>query len=210
MGVLRRNSLRIITLEQKYSLTRQRGWAFGYPFGFGLGISDFRVFRYRGVELVRRYITTFINASMISHSLYLALSLFPSNESPPIKRMLYLMWKGKNKYYKTKVTINVWKPKIHQQYEFTFSQIWLLSDLFRKYLNSIEAECRENLANMKVSSGFERSHVKKYLPLWLSNKNLSIITEGRYDSFLNPGVEGAVRLIVPSPSLQHLVLTIFS
>uniref|UniRef100_A0A0D3CII5 Neprosin PEP catalytic domain-containing protein n=1 Tax=Brassica oleracea var. oleracea TaxID=109376 RepID=A0A0D3CII5_BRAOL len=54
-------------------------------------------------------------------------------------RMLYLMWKGKNKYYGTKVTINVWEPKIQQQYEFTFSQIWLLSNLFRKYLNSIEA-----------------------------------------------------------------------
>ncbi|KAH0899534.1 hypothetical protein HID58_049102 [Brassica napus] len=43
--------------------------------------------------------------------------------------MLYLMWKGKNKYYETKLTINVWEPKIQQQYEFTFS----------KYLNSIEA-----------------------------------------------------------------------
>ncbi|KAH0885473.1 hypothetical protein HID58_061569, partial [Brassica napus] len=55
-----------------------------------------------------------------------------SNKKYGMKKMLYLMWKGKNKYYKTKVTINVWKPKIHQQYEFTFSQIWLLSDLFRK------------------------------------------------------------------------------
>ncbi|CAN7075361.1 unnamed protein product [Brassica oleracea var. botrytis] len=54
-------------------------------------------------------------------------------------RMTYLMWKGKYKYYRTKVTINVWEPKIQQQYEFTFSQIWLLSNLFRKYLNSIEA-----------------------------------------------------------------------
>uniref|UniRef100_A0A0D2ZUL4 Neprosin PEP catalytic domain-containing protein n=1 Tax=Brassica oleracea var. oleracea TaxID=109376 RepID=A0A0D2ZUL4_BRAOL len=47
---------------------------------------------------------------------------------------------GKNKYYGTKVTINVWEPKIHQQYEFIFSQIWLISDLFRKYINSIEAD----------------------------------------------------------------------
>nr|VDD04087.1 unnamed protein product [Brassica oleracea] len=38
-------------------------------------------------------------------------------------RMLYLMWKGKNKYYGTKVTTKVWEPKIQQQYEFTFSQI---------------------------------------------------------------------------------------
>ncbi|KAH0892055.1 hypothetical protein HID58_054484 [Brassica napus] len=37
--------------------------------------------------------------------------------------MIYLMWKGKNKYYGTKVTINVWEPKIQQQ----------------KYLNNIEA-----------------------------------------------------------------------
>ncbi|KAH0893411.1 hypothetical protein HID58_055840 [Brassica napus] len=51
----------------------------------------------------------------------------------------YVIDMGKNKYYGTKVTINVWEPKIQQQYEFTFSQIWLLSDLFRKYLNSIEA-----------------------------------------------------------------------
>ncbi|WZZ43075.1 hypothetical protein YC2023_039334 [Brassica napus] len=35
------------------------------------------------------------------------------------------MWKRKNKYYGTKVTINVWEPKIQQQYE--------------KYLNIIEA-----------------------------------------------------------------------
>uniref|UniRef100_A0A0D3DDU4 Neprosin PEP catalytic domain-containing protein n=1 Tax=Brassica oleracea var. oleracea TaxID=109376 RepID=A0A0D3DDU4_BRAOL len=42
-------------------------------------------------------------------------------------------------YYGAKATINVWKPKIQQQHEFTFLQIWLLSDLFRKYLNSIEA-----------------------------------------------------------------------
>ncbi|KAH0869047.1 hypothetical protein HID58_076069, partial [Brassica napus] len=61
-----------------------------------------------------------------------------SNKKYGMKKMLYLMWKGKNKYYGTKVTINVWEPKIHQQYEFTFSQIWLFSDLFRKYLNSIE------------------------------------------------------------------------
>uniref|UniRef100_A0A0D3CUR9 Neprosin PEP catalytic domain-containing protein n=1 Tax=Brassica oleracea var. oleracea TaxID=109376 RepID=A0A0D3CUR9_BRAOL len=62
-----------------------------------------------------------------------------SNKKYGMKKMLYLMWKGKNKYYGTKVTINVWEPKIQQQYEFTFSQICLLSDLFRKYLNSIEA-----------------------------------------------------------------------
>ncbi|WZZ84202.1 hypothetical protein YC2023_104774 [Brassica napus] len=34
---------------------RKQGWAFGYPFGFGSGILDFRVFRYRGVEPVRYY-----------------------------------------------------------------------------------------------------------------------------------------------------------
>ncbi|CAN6828320.1 unnamed protein product, partial [Brassica oleracea] len=51
----------------------------------------------------------------------------------------HLRGEGKNKYYGTKVTINVWEPKIQQQYKFTFSQIWLLSDLFRKYLNSIKA-----------------------------------------------------------------------
>ncbi|KAG2263704.1 hypothetical protein Bca52824_070783 [Brassica carinata] len=47
-------------------------------------------------------------------------------------------------YYGAKATINVWKPKIQQQHEFTFLQIWLLSDLFRKYLNSIEAGWKVN------------------------------------------------------------------
>nr|VDD36446.1 unnamed protein product [Brassica oleracea] len=47
-------------------------------------------------------------------------------------------------YYGAKATINVWEPKIHQQHEFTFLQIWLLSDLFRKYLNSIEAGWQVN------------------------------------------------------------------
>ncbi|KAF3592877.1 hypothetical protein DY000_02023040, partial [Brassica cretica] len=42
-------------------------------------------------------------------------------------------------YYGAKATINVWEPKIQQQHKFTFLQIWLLSDLFRKYLNNIKA-----------------------------------------------------------------------
>ncbi|KAH0868133.1 hypothetical protein HID58_075155, partial [Brassica napus] len=42
-------------------------------------------------------------------------------------------------YYGAKATINVWEPKIQQQHKFTFLQIWLFSDLFRKYLNNIEA-----------------------------------------------------------------------
>ncbi|KAH0882237.1 hypothetical protein HID58_058333, partial [Brassica napus] len=52
-----------------------------------------------------------------------------SNKKYGMKKMLYLMWKEKNKYYGTKVTINVWEPKIQQQCEFTFSQIWLLGSV---------------------------------------------------------------------------------
>ncbi|KAH0895191.1 hypothetical protein HID58_057620, partial [Brassica napus] len=59
---------------------------------------------------------------------------------------------GKNKYYGTKVTINVWEPKIQQQYKFTFSQIWLLSDLFRKYLNSIKACWQPDLYGDKLTT----------------------------------------------------------
>ncbi|CAN6830899.1 unnamed protein product, partial [Brassica oleracea] len=66
--------------------------------------------------------------------------------------MLYLMWKEKNKYYGTKVTINVWEPKIQQQCEFTFSQIWLLGSIwvlggnFNSDLNSIEAGWQVSLS----------------------------------------------------------------
>ncbi|KAF3495652.1 hypothetical protein DY000_02054038 [Brassica cretica] len=44
-----------------------------------------------------------------------------------------------DKNYGAKATTNAWEPKINKQNEFIFSQIWLLSDLFRQYLISIEA-----------------------------------------------------------------------
>ena len=39
-----------------FIVLRSQGWTFGYPFGFGSDISDFRVFRYSGIEPVRVYL----------------------------------------------------------------------------------------------------------------------------------------------------------
>lgn len=45
--------LHATTKNNVYLPTRR---AFGYPFGFGLGISDFRIFRYRNIESVRVFL----------------------------------------------------------------------------------------------------------------------------------------------------------
>lgn len=44
-----------------------------------------------------------------------------------------------NKYYGAKASINVWAPKVANRYEFSLSQMWLLSGSFGNDLNTIEA-----------------------------------------------------------------------
>ncbi|CAH8356542.1 unnamed protein product [Eruca vesicaria subsp. sativa] len=65
-------------------------------------------------------------------------SLFPNSEESDLmnqsghqmsKHALYYV-EGDN-YYGAKATINMLEPKIQQQHKFTFSQLWLLRDLFR-------------------------------------------------------------------------------
>ncbi|XP_024008651.1 uncharacterized protein LOC18993797 isoform X2 [Eutrema salsugineum] len=43
------------------------------------------------------------------------------------------------KYYGAKASINVWAPKVQNQYEFSLSQIWIISGSFGNDLNTIEA-----------------------------------------------------------------------
>lgn len=42
-------------------------------------------------------------------------------------------------YYGAKANINVWAPRVTDQYEFSLSQIWVISGSFGKDLNTIEA-----------------------------------------------------------------------
>ncbi|KAL4586953.1 hypothetical protein LXL04_011601 [Taraxacum kok-saghyz] len=44
-----------------------------------------------------------------------------------------------NKYYGAKASINVWAPKVTNRYEFSLSQMWLISGSFGHDLNTIEA-----------------------------------------------------------------------
>ncbi|CAN8294362.1 unnamed protein product [Cochlearia groenlandica] len=43
------------------------------------------------------------------------------------------------KYFGAKASINVWAPKVQNQYEFSLSQIWIISGSFGNDLNTIEA-----------------------------------------------------------------------
>lgn len=42
-------------------------------------------------------------------------------------------------YYGAKASINVWAPKVTSQYEFSLSQMWVISGSFSDDLNTIEA-----------------------------------------------------------------------
>ena len=42
-------------------------------------------------------------------------------------------------YYGAKASINVWAPRVANQYEFSLSQMWVISGSFADDLNTIEA-----------------------------------------------------------------------
>ncbi|XP_051144818.1 uncharacterized protein LOC127260871 [Andrographis paniculata] len=44
-----------------------------------------------------------------------------------------------NEYYGAKASINVWAPRVANQYEFSLSQIWVIAGSFANDLNTIEA-----------------------------------------------------------------------
>lgn len=44
-----------------------------------------------------------------------------------------------DQYYGAKASINVWAPRVSNQYEFSLSQMWIISGSFGDDLNTIEA-----------------------------------------------------------------------
>lgn len=44
-----------------------------------------------------------------------------------------------DEYYGAKASINVWVPQVESPYEFSLSQIWIISGSFGEDLNTIEA-----------------------------------------------------------------------
>ena len=49
------------------------------------------------------------------------------------------MFVNGEQYYGAKANINVWAPHVSDQYEFSLSQIWVISGSFNNDLNTIEA-----------------------------------------------------------------------
>lgn len=49
------------------------------------------------------------------------------------------MFVNGDQYYGAKASVNVWAPRVTDQYEFSLSQIWVISGSFGNDLNTIEA-----------------------------------------------------------------------
>lgn len=50
-----------------------------------------------------------------------------------------VLFSNGEQYYGAKASINVWAPSVTNQYEFSLSQIWVISGSFGHDLNTIEA-----------------------------------------------------------------------
>jgi hypothetical protein len=50
-----------------------------------------------------------------------------------------VMFVNGEQYYGAKASINVWTPRVTDQYEFSLSQIWVIAGSFGNDLNTIEA-----------------------------------------------------------------------
>ena len=52
-----------------------------------------------------------------------------------------------DQYYGAKASLNVWAPRVTDQYEFSLSQIWVISGSFGNDLNTIEAGWQASIFN---------------------------------------------------------------
>lgn len=53
-------------------------------------------------------------------------------------------------YYGAKASINVWAPQVSSQYEFSLSQMWVISGSFGDDLNTIEAGWQARLLSSNL------------------------------------------------------------
>lgn len=56
-----------------------------------------------------------------------------------------------DQYYGAKTSINVWAPRVTDQYEFSLSQMWVISGSFGNDLNTIEAGWQVSSYNQCLS-----------------------------------------------------------
>ncbi|KAL5100587.1 hypothetical protein RYX36_004914 [Vicia faba] len=66
-----------------------------------------------------------------------------------------------NQYYGAKASINVWAPRVANQYEFSLSQMWVISGSFGDDLNTIEAGWQACFNNLFYIFGY---HLKIVSP----------------------------------------------
>lgn len=59
------------------------------------------------------------------------------------------MFVNGDQYYGAKASINVWAPRVTDQYEFSLSQIWVISGSFGHDLNTIEAGWQACLSDFR-------------------------------------------------------------
>ncbi|EXB93580.1 hypothetical protein L484_014572 [Morus notabilis] len=66
-----------------------------------------------------------------------------------------------DQYYGAKASINVWTPRVTDQYEFSLSQIWVISGSFGNDLNTIEADAYQATGCYNLlCSGFVQTNNK--------------------------------------------------
>lgn len=61
------------------------------------------------------------------------------------------MFVNGEQYYGAKASINVWAPSVSDQYEFSLSQVWLISGSFSNDLNTIEAGWQASVPYFRTS-----------------------------------------------------------
>lgn len=82
-------------------------------------------------------------------------------------------------YYGAKASINVWTPRVTDQYEFSLSQLWVISGSFGNDLNTIEAGWQ---VCTFISNTFSKSYVHYFITFLL--KDMIVESNFVYSAFL--------------------------
>ncbi|XP_031372481.1 uncharacterized protein LOC116187713 [Punica granatum] len=91
-----------------------------------------------------------------------------------------------DQYYGAKASINVWAPRVTEQYEFSLSQIWVISGSFGNDLNTIEA-------GWQVSPQLYGDNNPRFFTYWTTD---AYQTTGCYNLFCSGFVQTNRRIAI--------------
>ncbi|KAE8023506.1 hypothetical protein FH972_009193 [Carpinus fangiana] len=76
-----------------------------------------------------------------------------------------------DQYYGAKASINVWAPRVANQYEFSLSQMWVISGSFGDDLNTIEAgwQASNSLILLQVSPELYGDNYPRFFTYWTTD-----------------------------------------